>query len=299
MDINQLRAFDSIVRLGSFDKAARHLELSQPTISVRMQRLEGIVGGALFNRAGEKIELTDLGESFLPYARQALEVLLDGVEKAHAIQKGKAGQVTIGTLPTFTNGVFSSTVGHLYKNHPEVKTEIHTGHNHDIIEMLYDGFIKIGIMTCPYYNPDLKNLLMVKERLVLVTHPSNPILSLTAEKQKSVREIFRKSSPFIVVDWSDECKRWQKSQIILDSNYLELPPTTALELVCSGYGVTLLTEAMVAKHLKYEALVKLDPIDFPDLYRELVMVSLESKENLSPAVKTFIDVFKSCSGKLE
>ncbi len=291
MDINQLEAFDYVVRLGSFSKAARHLNLSQPTISIRIQGLEKEVGGGLFNRAGKSIELTEVGKSFLPYARQAIEILSKGIERAHLVQEGKLGHVTIGTIPSFTSGTFSSVIAYINKNYPEINLEIHTGHNQQIFDMLYDSFIKIGFMTTPYYNTELKNIFTFKEPLTLVAHHSHPILSVKRE-ELSFTDIIKGSNPYIIVDWNIESKNFQKSSIIPGIDYLELPPTTALDLVLSNNGIALLTESMVNDLLESKKLVKIHPIDFPQLYREIALVSLELEKNLSSAVRTFVDAFR-------
>ena len=89
MEINQLIAFELVARLGSYSRASRYLDVSQPTISLRIKELEKDVGGYLFVRAGKQMELTDLGKGFLPYARQALEVLHKGKERAQSIKEGK------------------------------------------------------------------------------------------------------------------------------------------------------------------------------------------------------------------
>ncbi|KHE67701.1 LysR family transcriptional regulator [Halobacillus sp. BBL2006] len=68
MEINQLRAFDLVVRLGSFSKASRQLDVTQPTSSQRIRELEKSVG----HRTGKYMEPTDLDKGFLPYAQQAL-----------------------------------------------------------------------------------------------------------------------------------------------------------------------------------------------------------------------------------
>ncbi|MCB9158140.1 MAG: LysR family transcriptional regulator, partial [Caldilineaceae bacterium] len=69
MDLQQLTAFDRIVRQGSFSRAARELHIAQPTISARIQALEQEVGGPLLARSNQGVKLTALGVSFLPYAR--------------------------------------------------------------------------------------------------------------------------------------------------------------------------------------------------------------------------------------
>ncbi|MFI8575359.1 LysR family transcriptional regulator [Rossellomorea aquimaris] len=290
--MNQLEAFDHVVRFGSFSKAARHLNLSQPTISVRIQGLEKEVGRGLFHRVGKRVELTDAGKGFLPYARQAIEIVTNGMEKARLIQEGKAGHVTIGTLPTFTSGVFSSAMAHLNTWSPEIHVEIHTGHNQEILEMLYDGFIKMGLVTNPYYNTDVKTILTLKEPLILVAHPSHPLASASDENRTSA-EIIENSDPYIMVDWSTESKHWQKSMTNPSMNFIELPPPTALDLVLSNKGVAMVTESMVKNGLETNQLVRIQPADFPLLYREIALVSLDSEKSLSPAAKTVVEVFRS------
>ncbi|WP_064092681.1 LysR family transcriptional regulator [Rossellomorea aquimaris] len=291
MDINQLKAFELVVRLGSFSKAARYLNLSQPTISIRIQGLEKEVGGSLFYRVGKRVELTETGKGFLPYASQAIEILTKGIERARLMQEGKHGYVTIGTLPSYTSGLFSSVITQLYKNYPEIKLEIHTGHNQQIIEMLYDGFIKIGFMTKPYFNTDVKNIFSFKESLVLVAHPSHPIVS--SNKNLRFADVIKGSKPYIIVDWNEESKHWQKSMINPRIDYLELPPASALDLVLSNNGSTLLTESMVTELVEEKKLSKLQLTDFPTLYREIAMVSLETEKSLSPTVMRFVDAFRN------
>jgi len=84
VDLEQLATFDRIVREGSFSRAAWALGVAQPTVSARIQALERTVGGPLFRRGGRGVALTDLGLSFLPYARRAIEVLEAGVTAARS-----------------------------------------------------------------------------------------------------------------------------------------------------------------------------------------------------------------------
>ncbi|MDN4525115.1 LysR family transcriptional regulator [Fictibacillus fluitans] len=297
MDINQLKAFEHVVRLGSFSKAARYLNLSQPTISIRIQGLEKEVGGGLFYRVGKRIELTEAGKGFLPYARQAIEILTKGMERAQLMQEGKSGFVTIGTLPSYTSGTFSSVIAYLNKNYSEIKLEIHTGHNQQIIEMLYDGFIKMGFMTKPYFNTDIKSIFTFKEPLVLVAHPSHHLAS--TNRTLSCADMIKNSQPYIIVDWSEESKHWQKSLLSPRIDHLELPPATALDLVFSNNGIALLTESMVTEQLKDKKLVKLQPADLPALYREMALVSLESEQSLSPTAMRFVDAFRKQFNKVD
>ncbi|WP_273834033.1 LysR family transcriptional regulator [Guptibacillus sedimenti] len=297
MEINQLKAFELVVRLGSFSKASRYLNVSQPTISLRIKELEKSVGGSLFHRVGKNMELTDLGQGFLPYASQALEVLLKGLERAQSIKEGKRGEVKVGTLPTFTTGIFTSTIVEMHENYPEIDLVIHTGHNQQIVEMLYDGFIKMGLITHPYFNSDLKTLLLMKEPLILVAHKHHKLSELNA-RTYTIEEIFANSSPYILTDWSDESKHWQKTYMSFGMDTLELPPTTALDFVRSGKGVALLTKSLVQDPLTRGTLTRLLPVDMPELTRCVALVSLEGETSLTPAAQRFVKILKNHAATL-
>lgn len=79
--INKLRAFEAAGRLGGFNLAADELNLSQPTVSYRISRLENDLGVLLFQRLTRRIALTKDGEAFLPVVAASLKQLQEGVDK--------------------------------------------------------------------------------------------------------------------------------------------------------------------------------------------------------------------------
>src|SRR5258708_20907288 len=88
LDLEQLITFERIVREGSFSAAAWALDIPQPTVSARIKALEQTLGGQLFHRQGRKVTLTDLGQTFLPYAQRTIARLGEGVELAHQAEHG-------------------------------------------------------------------------------------------------------------------------------------------------------------------------------------------------------------------
>lgn len=292
MDINQLKAFDYVVRMGSFSKAARYLNLSQPTISLRIQGLEKKVGGPLFQKVGKSLELSELGKGFLPYARQAMEILSKGVEIARHMQEGKAGKLSVGTLPTFTTKPFSEIIFSLYRDNPDIDIEIHTGHNQQIVDMLFEGQIKIGFITHPFFNTDIKKHLVLKEPLKLVAHQSNGVWEVLKEQGPTLNQIFVNSRPYIMVDWSSDSKQWQKNHMERDVETIELPPLSALDFISNGRGVALLTASMIDTPAISENIKILEHASIPEVHREIALVSLESEQDLSPVYKNFIELVR-------
>ncbi|GHO64619.1 nitrogen assimilation transcriptional activator [Ktedonobacter sp. SOSP1-52] len=289
MDISQLQAFDQIVRLGSFSKAARALNVSQPTISVRIQGLEQAVGCALFVRGGSRLELTEQGLHFLPYARQALEALITGIEVTHQSIQGKHGSIVIGTLPSLTTSFFSSTLVRLHATHPNLDITIHTAHTQQIVEMLLDGAIKLGFLVWPFFSPEVTVLLHIHEPLLIVTRADHP---LAQRPSIAVSELETLANPFVYVHWNDEVKHWQSLQRAAGKVGLDVPPQTAYDLVQQGIGATLLTHTLVANDLKEGRLVEVEVQGLPSFRRESVLVKHKRDEKMPLHIKEFIRIFR-------
>ncbi|MEZ4614456.1 MAG: LysR family transcriptional regulator [Caldilineaceae bacterium] len=120
MDLQQLTAFERIVREGSFSRAALTLNIAQPTISARIQALEQEVGGALFTRSNQGVQLTALGVSFLPYARRAVGAIVEGVAAVQEAQAGQRGRVSMGVLGSLARVLLAPALVKFQTSHPTV-----------------------------------------------------------------------------------------------------------------------------------------------------------------------------------
>ena len=282
MDTNQLQAFDMVIRQGSFSKAARALNLSQPTISVRIQALEQTVGGALFVRGGSRLELTELGTSFLPYARQALAVLTSGVEIARQTKQGARGRVSLATLPALTTIFVASAIAHFHADYPLVDLIVHTNHSDQILEMLYDGQVKLGLLNWPLFSSiELTTLLRFREPLIVVAHPLHP---LAQRESVTSLDLVRDGRPYWQVDWeAPEVRTWHAHMIGASRTITEMPIHTAHDLVLRRLGVALLARPLVAADLENGRLVELAVHDLPLFTRESALVCLSREEPYLPA----------------
>ena len=98
----QLRAFVSVVKLGTLTRAAEALFLSQPTISLQLQALERELGATLMDRRRRRINLTDAGEALYELARPLVEGWETVDRDFHARVKGLQGGKLIIAAGTST-----------------------------------------------------------------------------------------------------------------------------------------------------------------------------------------------------
>jgi DNA-binding transcriptional LysR family regulator len=88
--LTQLNTFEAVARLGSFTRAAEELCLSQPTVSVHIKKLAGIIGVPLLRQVGKQIQLTDAGDKLLTECAEILQALSRFENKIAHLRNAKA-----------------------------------------------------------------------------------------------------------------------------------------------------------------------------------------------------------------
>ncbi|CCA90431.1 MULTISPECIES: LysR family transcriptional regulator [unclassified Novosphingobium] len=100
LDRYLLRYFLAVVDQGNFSRAAGHCNVSQPTLSVGIAKLERILGHALFVRSNQRVELTDAGSRLLAHARRIereFNLAQQAMEPASALPSLRLG--VLSTIP--------------------------------------------------------------------------------------------------------------------------------------------------------------------------------------------------------
>jgi len=100
MEIRQLRSFQTVANLLSFNKAAGQLHYAQSSISAQIQTLEEEFGVQLFDRLGRKVQLTESGTYLLKYANKILD-LVEETQSEVARNKELVGSLTVRVPETF------------------------------------------------------------------------------------------------------------------------------------------------------------------------------------------------------
>ncbi|WP_405166641.1 LysR family transcriptional regulator [Nocardia sp. NBC_01499] len=120
----QLEYLVAIVEHGGFTNAARALQVTQPSISRAVGRLEREMGVELFHRIGRNAVLSRAGVLTVDRARQVLRELDDLRAMARAVGAGIAGRVDIAATTSAALGPVLDTVDELHKRHPGVTVSI-------------------------------------------------------------------------------------------------------------------------------------------------------------------------------
>lgn len=126
LDWNDLRYFLAVARTGSTLAAAKHLRVSQSTVSRRVTALEDVIGVKLFIRKPSGYTLTPRGESVLPAAESVEAAVLSFSDSIAAEARRVAGTVRLTTVESAANAWIIPTLGLLRARYPDLRLEIMT-----------------------------------------------------------------------------------------------------------------------------------------------------------------------------
>lgn len=147
LDIELLKTFHTIARLGKFRAAAEHLHKSPAAISVHVQRLETIAGGRLFERDNQSVSLTALGGRVLG----STAPLLRAHERALEELRGSAlaGRVTLGVPEEYVIHVIKEILPIFSASWPNVLVEVVTAPSDTLHERVERGSVDMAILSRP------------------------------------------------------------------------------------------------------------------------------------------------------
>ena len=146
MDLRQVDYVLAVVDRGSFTKAAASMQVSQPSLSDGIRRLEAELGVRLFHRLGRSVELTDAGRAFVGPARRLTRDREAVLESVATVRDLHGGTLDIVALPTLAADPLGRLVGGLRKAHPGIAVRIAAPEDDGaVVAMVLDGRSELGL----------------------------------------------------------------------------------------------------------------------------------------------------------
>src|SRR6267154_59378 len=124
MDVRDLQVFLSVAKYLNYTRAGEEVNLSQPSVSVRMRELERDLGSKLFEQLGKKIALTEAGRLLVPYASRVIAAMDDARDAIDEIQRLERGSLRIGASTTTGMYLVPRTIAHFKRRYPKIDVQL-------------------------------------------------------------------------------------------------------------------------------------------------------------------------------
>ena len=153
MDVRHLQTFQSVLREGSFGRAARALGLAQPTVTLHVQELEEELGLTVFDRRGRQRQLTEAGELLAARALPILEAL-DSLGRSMAeLKDGRGGLVRFGAIEPAASRIVTPLLARLRRQRPALRVRLDSSGTAGVSRAVADRDLDAGLCSEP--SPDL------------------------------------------------------------------------------------------------------------------------------------------------
>lgn len=175
--LNQVIAFTTVARSGSFAKAAIQLHLSQPALSIAIKNLEESLGGKLLVRTTRSVAMTPEGKAFYPVARRLLsdwEQSLQDVRNHFSLLRGK---LDVAAMPTYATNLLPVVLANFHQQYPDINITVHDVIAESVVEMVRENRCEIGVTFEPDNTPELNFEALYHDKFVAILPNKHPLMS--------------------------------------------------------------------------------------------------------------------------
>lgn len=277
IDSKKLFYFATVVELGSMKKAAKELSISQPALTMSMNRLETSLGVKLLTRSPVGVVPTEFGELLCRHARLIKDEMV--LAESHMRKAERAGPrvLAVGVLPSLASTIVPHAVRLWQKKRPRALLRVRDEIQVTLLLELQRGTLDFIVGQTEYYDflDGLKQRVLFRDHLCVLARVNHPL--------------FRKQE----IAWSDLAKfPWvlpmigRRQRTLLERLFAEFDVPMPKQIVECGsvdFTRTLVADsdclAMLPEHAvitgSYEGKIRALPISHPALSRNIVVVFRE------------------------
>lgn len=260
MTLKALELFQICARKGSLQDTALETGLSVSTVSHHLRCLEDHLGVELFNHNRRPMVLTPKGHGFLRNIDAALQAIRKAKTEAMAGSVTETRHLRIGCIEDFDSDITPELAVYLSDRMPDCDFLYHTASSRDIIEMLRNRHLDLGISTSPpEHQPDLVDRPLFRDPFVIV---------LPKITEESLARIMDGTTTLPFLQFSSDLIIAQQIEAQLRRLGLSLPHKfacgnnqTLMAMVASGAGWTITTPLLFSRARRFQS--KLQMHQFP------------------------------------
>jgi DNA-binding transcriptional LysR family regulator len=185
-----LEVFAIVVEQVSLNKASQLLNISQPALSRKIMKLEDELGVELFIRRGKRLELTKAGQICYDHALEKRHLERKFKQALHSYKAaGSLSSLTIGASLTTLQSTLPDLITDYLKDYPLTDIKLLTGKTHEIVSMVKDNKVDIGIVASQINATSLHCEPLFDDHLSLVLPSGHPLIDLTEITMQDLNEL--------------------------------------------------------------------------------------------------------------
>ena len=253
MTLTELRYIVAVARERHFGRAAEACFVSQPTLSVAIKKLEEELDVRLFERGGNEVSVTPIGESIVEQAQRVIEQAAAIKELAKRGKDPLAGPLRLGVIYTIAPYLLPELVRNVIKRSPQMPLMLQENFTTRLLEMLRTGELDAAILAEPFPDHGLAVSPLYDEPFLVAVprkHAMAKCKELSAEEIKDETMLLLGTGHCFrdhVLEVCPEFARFSPSSEGIRKSFEGSSLETIKQMVASGMGITVVPKLSVPR----------------------------------------------------
>jgi DNA-binding transcriptional LysR family regulator len=289
MELAALETFLTVVRTGSFSRAAEALHRTQPAVSIAVRKLEEDLGQRLVVRGSRELKLTDAGKLLVDSAERMLNLREQLRLAIDDLRHLRRGQLSLGVNESSIHAILPALARYRGR-YPDVRIAVHRTFSRDVPREVLNYRLDLGVITFIPQESSLAALEFFRDDLVLVVYPRH---RLARRRRVDITELGKETFIAHIVE---SPYRWQVIHLFARHHTplqrtVELPTIDSIKrFVQMEMGVAIVPRMCVGLELERGALVELNVTQL-HLARRLYLIYRDDQQ-LPQAAQALIDMLR-------
>ncbi|HZB89178.1 MAG TPA: LysR substrate-binding domain-containing protein [Terracidiphilus sp.] len=256
MNLQEIRYLVALAEHRHFGRAAEACDVSQPTLSSQLRKLEEELGVRLLERTNKRVDLTPAGSRILPHARRALEEAAQMEAVARAARDPLVGPLKLGVIPTLAPYLMPLILKPLRQAYPGLTIELWEDQTRALIDGLRNHRLDAALLATPADSPEITEIALFDEPLEAALPQRHRLAKERIVKEAAIAdELMVLAEGHCLANQAlSACGTKHGTRSGLQGSMQAATLETLVNLVAAGYGVTLIP-ALAADSLRQRGIV--------------------------------------------
>lgn len=287
-----LDAFVSVAETGSFRRSAERLGVTQPTVSARIQHLEGVLGVALFHRTTRRVAITQAGEQLrrrvMTMVLETRALLQEFKDDAHL----KRGRVVLGATPSVAAGFLPGVVDAFQRRHPTIEVVLQDDFFGQALDRVGRGDVDLAVIPIAIESETMVCEPLFRDEFRLAVAEAHRFAARTCVALEDLASERLISMPRESAAWATLAHAFAARNLAFAPVFHTRDSMTMLSLIRQGLGIGFIPE-MLSSIVNMQGLA-FTPAEGVDLGRTIGIVRARDRK-LSNAAEAFCRQLRTSS----
>ncbi len=179
MNLDYLRTYIEVIKLGSFSEVAKKLSISQPAVSFQIQKLEQELGVRLIDRRQKTLTMTEAGKRLLVFAKLFDEEHQTLMHDFEQLREEVTGNLTIAASTIPGDFILPPILSEFKRRHPAVDIQVEITDSARVIDAVNNGSYELGFCGVFPDDQEIEAFKMAEDEIVLIVFPEHTFAGRT------------------------------------------------------------------------------------------------------------------------